>query len=96
MKADVLPDPEHPPTRHRHYSEIVKVIAQAGFNERVTALSLAIFAKIGVAEAKIHGIPVEKVHFHEVGAIDSIVDAVGVALAIDSLNVEKIISSLYR
>lgn len=93
LKLDVLLDPNHPPKHHRHYSEIVKVIQSAGFNERVTALSLAIFEKIGIAEAKIHGIPVETVHFHEVGAIDSIVDIVGVALAIDSLQIERIYAS---
>ncbi|NOU70446.1 nickel pincer cofactor biosynthesis protein LarC [Paenibacillus sp. LMG 31458] len=93
LKLDVILDPQYPPKHHRHYSEIVQVIQQAGFNERVTALSLAIFEKIGIAEAKIHGIPVEKVHFHEVGAIDSIVDIVGVALAIDSLQVERIFAS---
>ncbi|MBP1962606.1 nickel pincer cofactor biosynthesis protein LarC [Paenibacillus aceris] len=93
LKLDVILDPQHPPKHHRHYSEIVKVIQEAGFNERVTTLSLAIFEKIGIAEAKIHGIPVEKVHFHEVGAIDSIVDIVGVALAIDSLQIERIFSS---
>ncbi|GFZ77236.1 hypothetical protein GCM10008018_23490 [Paenibacillus marchantiophytorum] len=93
LKLDVILDPSHPPKQHRHYSEIVKVIQSAGFNERVTALSLAIFEKIGIAEAKIHGIPVEKVHFHEVGAIDSIVDIVGVALAVDSLQIERIFAS---
>ncbi|SEC64486.1 LarC family nickel insertion protein [Paenibacillus sp. GP183] len=93
QKFDVLLDPNHPPKHHRHYSDIVKIIRGAGFNDRVTALSLAIFEKIGMAEAKIHGITMEKVHFHEVGAIDSIVDIVGAALAIDSLQVEKIYSS---
>jgi uncharacterized protein (TIGR00299 family) protein len=93
QKFDVVLDPDHPPKHHRHYSEIVRIIQAAGFNERVTSLSLAIFEKIGFAEAKIHDIPVEKVHFHEVGAIDSIVDIVGVALAIDSLQIEKIVAS---
>jgi hypothetical protein len=93
LKMDVILDPHMPPKHHRHYREIVEMIQQAGFNERVTALSLAIFEKIGIAEAKIHDIPVEKVHFHEVGAIDSIVDVIGVALAIDSLRIEKIIAS---
>jgi uncharacterized protein (TIGR00299 family) protein len=93
LKFDVLLDPSHPPKHHRHYSEIVHVLEHAGFNERVTALSLAIFKKIGVAEAKIHGIPVANVHFHEVGAIDSIVDIVAVALAIDSLQIERIYAS---
>ncbi|SDE01435.1 hypothetical protein SAMN02799630_04394 [Paenibacillus sp. UNCCL117] len=93
LKADVLTDPHTPPQYHRHYSEIIGIIESAGFNERVVKLSLCMFEKIAVAEAKIHGIPVENVHFHEVGAIDSIVDVIGVALAIDSLNIEKIISS---
>jgi len=93
LKLDVLLDPNHPPKRHRHYSEIVRVIQSAGFNERVTAMSLAIFEKIAIAEAKIHGMSVDKVHFHEVGAIDSIVDIVGVALAIDSLQIERIYAS---
>jgi uncharacterized protein (TIGR00299 family) protein len=93
LKFDVIPDPGHPPQHHRHYSDIVQMIEQAGFQERVTAISLAIFEKIAAAEGKIHGIPVDKVHFHEVGAIDSIVDILGIALAIESLGVEKIMSS---
>lgn len=93
LKLNVLPDPNTPPKHHRHYSEIVDLIHHAGFNERVVKLSLSVFEKIGIAEAKIHNIPIEKVHFHEVGAMDSIVDVIGVALAIDSLNIEKIVSS---
>jgi uncharacterized protein (TIGR00299 family) protein len=93
LKMDVALDPNNRPTLHRHYSDIVKMIQAAGFNERVTAYSLAIFEKIGIAEGKIHGIPLEKVHFHEVGAIDSIVDVIGVALALDSLQAETIYCS---
>ncbi|MDF2714923.1 MAG: hypothetical protein K0R28_1848 [Paenibacillus sp.] len=93
LKMDVALDPNNPPTHHRHYSDIVKMIQAAGFNERVTAYSLAIFEKIGIAEAKIHGIPLSKMHFHEVGAIDSIVDVIGVALALDSLQAETIYCS---
>ncbi|MFC0215339.1 LarC family nickel insertion protein [Paenibacillus chartarius] len=93
MKLDVHIDPEHPPTHHRHYSEIVRMIEKAGFSQRATALALAIFEKIGTAEGKIHGLPLDRVHFHEVGAIDSIADVIGVALAIDSLDVERIVSS---
>ncbi|CAG7640845.1 Pyridinium-3,5-bisthiocarboxylic acid mononucleotide nickel insertion protein [Paenibacillus solanacearum] len=93
MKVDVLLDPNRPPEHHRHYSEIVEIINRSGFNERVVKLSLAIFEKIAIAEAKIHNVPIESVHFHEVGAIDSIVDVIGVALAIDSLQIEKIICS---
>lgn len=92
LKLDVVQD-EAPARNHRHYSEIVEAIIRAQFNEKATALALAIFEKIAVAEAKIHAVPVEQVHFHEVGAIDSIVDVVGVALALDSLQADKIISS---
>lgn len=93
LKLDVLLDPDRPPTHHRHYSEIVKLIEGAGFTERATRLALAIFEKIGRAEAKIHNIPLERVHFHEVGAIDSIVDVTAVALAVDQLEIERIYSS---
>jgi uncharacterized protein (TIGR00299 family) protein len=93
LKMDVILDPSAMPQHHRHYSEIVEAIVNAGFSTRATALSLAIFEKIGIAEAKIHDIPIEKVHFHEVGAIDSIVDVIGVALAIDSLAIDRVLSS---
>lgn len=93
LKMDVHPDPNHPPTHHRHYADIVRMIHGAGLSARATALALAIFEKIGVAEGKIHGIPLDRVHFHEVGAIDSIADVVGVALALDSLDVERVYAS---
>lgn len=92
LKLDVVQDAAavH---QHRHYGTIVEAIIKAGFSEQATAYALAIFEKIAAAEAKIHDVPVDKVHFHEVGAIDSIVDVVGVALALDSLQADKIISS---
>lgn len=93
LKLDVLLDEANPPKHHRHYKDIVELIIRAGFSEKATSLALSIFEKIAVAEAKIHDVPVDHVHFHEVGAIDSIVDVVGVALALDSLEAEKIISS---
>jgi uncharacterized protein (TIGR00299 family) protein len=93
LKIDVVLDPNGLPQHHRLYSDIVDMIVHAGFNERVTALSLAIFEKIGAAESKIHQIPLDKVHFHEVGAIDSIIDVIGVALALDSLAVDQVYAS---
>ncbi|WP_347551306.1 nickel pincer cofactor biosynthesis protein LarC [Pseudalkalibacillus hwajinpoensis] len=78
---------------HRHYSDIVAMINRAEFNENVTAMALSIFEKIGRAEAKIHNMPFEKVHFHEVGAVDSIVDIVGASILLDSLDISKVISS---
>jgi pyridinium-3,5-bisthiocarboxylic acid mononucleotide nickel chelatase len=70
---------------HRAYSEIVHLIKNAGFSEQVEAHALKIFKKIGEAEGLIHGIPLEKVHFHEVGAVDSIIDIVGAAILLEQL-----------
>ncbi|KIY23119.1 MULTISPECIES: nickel pincer cofactor biosynthesis protein LarC [Mesobacillus] len=78
---------------HRHFSHIMEMIKNANFNERVTEISLEIFDKVALSESKIHNIPLEKVHFHEVGAIDSIIDIVATAICIDLLNPDEIISS---
>lgn len=90
LKAHVDTTPSH---HHRTYTDIVSLIKQAGFHDKVTEISLAIFKKIGEAESKIHQQPLEKVHFHEVGAVDSIVDTVGVALALHSLAIDRIDSA---
>ncbi|MFP5114742.1 nickel pincer cofactor biosynthesis protein LarC [Bacillaceae bacterium C204] len=83
----------HAHHHHRHYSDIVTIIKNAEFNENVQTMALAVFEKIGRAEAKIHNIPFEKVHFHEVGAVDSIIDIVGTCILLDQLKVTKIVSS---
>lgn len=93
LKADVVLETGVPSSHHAHYSDIVERIQGAGLPERATARSLAIFEAIGTAEGRIHGIPLEKVHFHEVGAVDSIVDTVGVALALESLEIDEICCS---
>jgi len=76
-----------------HFKDIVKMIDNSQLNDNVKKISKKIFNEIATAESKIHNIPIEKVHFHEVGAIDSIVDIVGCAIAIDFLKPDKIISS---
>jgi pyridinium-3,5-bisthiocarboxylic acid mononucleotide nickel chelatase len=78
---------------HRTYKQIVEMINAANFNESVKNMSLAIFKKIGEAEGHIHGLPLEKVHFHEVGAVDSIIDIIGAAILIDQLGIKSIQSS---
>ncbi|MED4923824.1 nickel pincer cofactor biosynthesis protein LarC [Anoxybacillus geothermalis] len=78
---------------HRHYSDIVDMIERSELNVEVKKRSEQIFHCIAVAEAKIHGIPIEKVHFHEVGAVDSIVDIVATAIALTELHVDYIISA---
>jgi uncharacterized protein (TIGR00299 family) protein len=92
IKLDVLLDSEHPPKKHRHYTHIIEMIDKSELSPRVKETGKLIFDKIGVAEGKIHNIPLEKVHFHEVGAVDSIVDVLGVCIALEQLGVEKIIS----
>ena len=97
-KLDViLPSGEGAPAAHGHghrsFKDIAGLIEKSNFSERVKSTSLNIFVKIAEAEAKIHGHSIDEVHFHEVGAIDSIVDVVGAAICFEVLNVDKIISS---
>jgi hypothetical protein len=78
---------------HRHLSAILKMIGAAPLAERVRSNAAAVFERLGAVEAAIHGIPVEKVHFHEVGAVDSIADIVGACLGFELVGVEEIHSS---
>lgn len=75
---------------HRHLDEIEKIITGSSLPSEVIALSLKIFTLIAEAEAVIHNKPVREVHFHEVGAIDSIIDIVGAAICFTELGVEKV------
>ncbi|MFJ7727942.1 LarC family nickel insertion protein [Neobacillus sp. NPDC097160] len=78
---------------HRAYKDIVKLIEGAGLDDSVKETALKIFKRIGEAEGLIHGIPLEKVHFHEVGAVDSIIDIIGAAILIHQLDIDVIKSS---
>lgn len=75
---------------HRHLSHILKMIDAAPLSSRVKETSSAVFQKLGEAEAKVHDIPIEKVHFHEVGAVDSICDIVGACFCFDALGIDAI------
>lgn len=75
---------------HRGLTTILGTIREAGLPERATLRAILAFTRLGKAEARIHGIPVEEVHFHEVGAVDAICDIVGAALCLDSLDVDEI------
>jgi hypothetical protein len=78
------------PQKHRHLSGILKMIRAMDAPERAKATAERIFQALGAAEATVHDIDIEKVHFHEVGAVDSICDIVGAALALDQLGVESV------
>ncbi len=75
---------------HRHLSDIEKIIDNSGLDDQTRQLSKKIFMKIAVAEASVHGVPVETIHFHEVGAVDSIIDVVGAAICFNALKVDGV------
>ncbi|MBP2649478.1 MAG: hypothetical protein H6Q74_303 [Firmicutes bacterium] len=84
---------EHTHHEHRNLKDIENIIINSRLSDGVKKLSLAIFMKVAEAEAKVHGKHLYEVHFHEVGAVDSIIDIVGAAVCIDYLNVDKIMAS---
>jgi len=85
---------EHQPEHaHRHLHHIVDMIDAGKLSERQKDLAKRIFTKLGEAEAKVHGSTLRKVHFHEVGAVDSIADIVGAAIGWDLLGVDRIVCS---
>ena len=86
------------PALHEHghgrsLKEIQKIIAAAAISESAKKRALDIFAALGAAEAKIHNNEIESVHFHEVGAVDAMVDIVGAAVGVEALDVEEIVCS---
>ena len=78
---------------HRNLHDIYHIIDRLDSNERVKEMARTMFRIVAEAESKAHGLPVEQVHFHEVGAVDSIVDIISVAVCIDNLGVEDVVVS---
>jgi uncharacterized protein (TIGR00299 family) protein len=76
--------------KHRHLHHILQMIEQSPLPQRVKQDASAIFRRLGEVEAKVHGVPVERVHFHEVGAVDSIADIVGACLGFHLLGVREL------
>ncbi len=79
---------------HRNLHEIYKIIDESNLEEDTKNLSKKIFLKVAEAESKVHGKSIDEIHFHEVGAIDSIIDIVGTAILINRIRPDKIISSI--
>ncbi len=78
---------------HRSLSTILGIIANSDLDKAVKERASAIFTKLGEAEAAVHDVPLEKVHFHEVGAVDAIVDIVGACIGFSELGIEKFVCS---
>lgn len=79
--------------KHRHLPEIERIIRESGLSDAVKERSSRIFQRLALAEATVHGVGVEKVHFHEVGALDAIVDIVGSCIGFEMLGIEQFICS---
>ncbi len=77
-------------SHHRYLADIIKIISQSGLSDSVKDRALNIFMLLADAEAVVHGISREKVHFHEVGALDAIIDITGAAIAFDALHIDQV------
>lgn len=79
--------------KHRHLKDIKEIIDRSKLSEKVKQTAIAIFTRLAIAEAKVHNESIDKVHFHEVGALDAIVDVVGAAICFELLGIERFMSS---
>ena len=79
--------------KHRHLSDIKQIIEGSRLSDSVKQRSIQIFTRLAEAEARVHNEPVEHVHFHEVGALDAIVDVVGAAICFEDLKIDQFVSS---
>lgn len=84
---------QHHHHEHRSFADIKRIILDSQISEKAKAFSLKIFEVIARAEAKVHNKPIDEVHFHEVGSLDSIIDIVAAGICADMLGVEKFICS---
>lgn len=89
-RADVRVAHEH---AHRHLGDILKIIDASRLGDIVKTRAASIFSRLAEAEARVHDEPVEKIHFHEVGALDAIIDVVGAAIGFELLGVERFVCS---
>lgn len=88
---DVVDEAQEHPVRNLHAVE--HIIGESRLSDAVKARSLAVFTRLAEAEARIHGVPVDQIHFHEVGAVDTLVDIVGVVAGLARLGVEQVYAS---
>ena len=79
------------PHEHRGMKEITEIIQKSEMTARAKKMAMRVFGILAQAESKVHGVPVEEVHFHEVGAVDSIVDIAAIAICMDNLDISNVI-----
>ena len=91
LKFDV--NPPFPDTKVHTFADIKQLISGSSLSSSVRELSIEIFASVAAAESHVHGIPIDNVHFHEVGAFDSIMDIICFSVAFTSLNIDEVIST---
>ena len=89
-QVNVISSPQQP---HRGFNDLVSIILQADFPAAIQERAIAAVTLLAEAESTVHNLPVEKIHFHEVGAVDTIVDIVGALVGMQELNVSEIYSS---
>jgi uncharacterized protein (TIGR00299 family) protein len=85
----IVPPGEH----HRHLSDILGILSDSRLPDPVKQKAMGIFTLLAQAEARVHGKPVEQIHFHEVGALDSIVDVTGAVIGLEALKIERLYAS---
>ncbi len=85
----VVPDSR----QHRHLSDILEILSASLCSEQVKQAGARIFTLLAEAEARVHGEPVEQIHFHEVGALDSIIDVIGAVIGLEALGIERLYAS---
>src|SRR5512137_2701697 len=90
VHVDVLVERDQ--AQARHLPEILRLVDASGLPDRARRAARAVFERIGRAEARVHGVPLEEVHFHEVGAVDSIVDVCGAVAALDLLGWPRVVA----
>lgn len=90
---EVIVPHSHERIKHRRLSDILDILSTSQLSEKVNQTAARIFTLLAEAEARVHGETVEQIHFHEVGALDSIVDVVGAVLGLEALGIERLYAS---
>ena len=78
---------------HRHLTDILEILGKSELSPKAKSIAEDLFQSLGRAESSVHQVPIEKVHFHEVGAVDTIIDIVSIAIALEYFEIESVSSS---